>query len=129
MGGKSCCLTYSFSPCFSRKRSWAPAPSSSSSAAQSSSTADTNEPEASPASSSDALNKLLSGLPEVKQAKGRSSCFDASVRYPCLSASVNTVRYPVLWICIGFNADPEPGQTFTSQKVVFLDEKYTLCWQ
>jgi hypothetical protein len=71
-GGKSCCLTYSFFPCFSRKRSWAPAPTSSS-AAQSSSTADTNEPEASPASSSDALNKLLSGLPEVKQAKGRLS--------------------------------------------------------
>ncbi len=127
MGGKSCCLTFSFFSCFSRKRSWAPAPATSS-AAQSSSTADTNA-EASPASSSDALNKLLSGLPEVKQAKGRSSCFDTSVRYPCLSASVNTVRYPVLLICIGFNADPEPDQTFTSQKVVFLDEKYTLCWQ
>ncbi len=89
---------------FSRKRSWAPAPTSSSSAAQSSSTADTNT-EASQSSSSHALNKLLSGLPEVKQAKGRSSCFDASVRY-----------LPVLWICIGFNAvpDPDPEQALMS---------------
>ncbi len=72
---------------------------------------------------------MLSGLPEVKQAKGR--CYLVlPPQYSRLSSSViNTVRNSVLWICIGLNADPDldPGQILMSQKVVFLDEKYTLC--